>query len=77
MNEIKLSKLREAITNWQNVVGGHMNGQLEAYLGMSLGYSYSVRQTVIKVTQEQENRINILLSDNHPTLIKVYLAKQD
>jgi len=68
--------IHKAILNWQDAVGTELNGQLEAYLGFTLGRFYSDPNNNA-ISEEQCKRINMLLNDNHKTMIKVYLAKQD
>lgn len=76
---VKVRDLEKAIENWQNTVGAGLNGQLETYLGMTLGALGSFVQArghALVMEQGQANRVRLLLSDNHATMIKVYLAKQ-
>lgn len=75
MTRVTAIDLHKAIINWQNTVGCELNGQLEAYLTISLGWVYDVASDSIQVTDETAERIRKLLGENHPTMIKVWLAR--
>lgn len=72
--------LKQAILNWQNAVGSEHDGQLEAFLSMSLGFMRGMHDS-FKIgdllTPEQTTRVNKLLSDNHHTMIKTWMARNE
>lgn len=74
---VKLSDVLKAVNNWQNTVGSALNGQLEAYLGVTFGSFNNFHGVGFYMEPEKANRVRLLLGDNHKTMIKVYLAKQE
>lgn len=73
-------EITNAILNWQNAIGTEYNGQLEAFLGMTLG-SLDLLRTPLGVTyflsEKTTDRVNKLLSENHPTIIKMWMARNE
>lgn len=79
LSMIKTSDLKQAILNWQNTIGSTLlDGQLEAFVGTSLGsldYYLNNKGYYAALTDEQADRIRALLGENHPIVIKVWLAR--
>lgn len=77
---LKIDDVKQAILNWQNAVGCELNGQLETFLGITLGHINEQPNGLIiqmyGATKVME-RTKILLKDNHHALIKAWLARNE
>lgn len=78
MSDVLVKDLKKAVLNWQNTVGSELNGQLEAFLGLSIGLindTHSGFGVAVHVDKQTAERVTKLLGDNHATMIRVWLAR--
>lgn len=78
MKSIRTLNLNKAILNWQNAVGATHNGELEAFLGMTLGdVAVYSNFSHTDVSDEVAARVEKLLSENHVLMIKAWMARNE
>lgn len=77
MIKVKRADVYKAILNWQNTVGGAHNGQLEAFLGVTLAFIDMPYVQYIELEDQAAERIKTLLNENHKTMIKIWFARMD
>lgn len=79
-NYMLMDDITQAVLNWQNAVEASNNGQLEAFLGCSLGTLNSIPGVTFwlpATDTKLEERVKLLLNENHPTIIKMWMARNE